>query len=95
MHEKSNYANILKRVVGGEKLYIKHNEWAHGKGTEILVGYHGSYPLPCGIYMMVYIKVALKARYSCPYRIRVFILGGENYEKNVNRSSTNRNNYIR
>jgi len=34
------------------------NEWAHGKEAEIIVGYHGSYPLPSSIYMMVYIKVA-------------------------------------
>lgn len=43
-----------------EKLYIKFNEWAHGNGTEIIVGNHGSYPLSNNIYMMVYIKVALK-----------------------------------
>jgi hypothetical protein len=57
-----------------EKLYIKFNEWAHGNDTEIIVGNHGSYPLSNNIYMMVYIKVALKTRYSCPYWIRVFIL---------------------
>jgi hypothetical protein len=78
----------------GGKLHIDFKEWAHGKDAEIIVGYHGSYPLPSSIYMMVYIKVALKARYSCPYRIRVFILGG-NYEKDVNRITTNRSYYIR
>ena len=49
---------ILKRVTGGVKLYIMFNEWAHGKEAELIVGYHGSYPLPYSIYMMVYIKVA-------------------------------------